>query len=45
VSLCRALNLGTVDLGQAAIDVAYLAALAAAGLLAGNRSYRRRLYV
>jgi len=25
--------------------VTYLAALAAAGLLAGNRSYRRRLYV
>jgi lipooligosaccharide transport system permease protein len=45
VSLCRALNLGTADLGQAAIDVAYLAALAAAGLLAGNRTYRRRLYV
>jgi len=45
VSLCRALNLGTVNLGQAAIDVAYLAALATAGLLAGNRTYRRRLYV
>jgi len=45
VSLCRALNLGTADLGQVVIDVAYLAALAAAGLLAGNRSYRRRLYV
>jgi len=45
VSLCRALNLGTADLGQAAIDVAYLAALATAGLLAGNRTYRRRLYV
>jgi lipooligosaccharide transport system permease protein len=45
VSLCRALNLGTVDLGQAVIDVAYLAALATAGLLAGHRSYRRRLYV
>jgi len=45
VSLCRALNLGTADLGQVAIDVAYLAALATAGLLAGNRSYRRRLYV
>jgi hypothetical protein len=27
------------------IDVAYLAALTAAGLLAGNRCYRRRLYV
>ena len=45
VSLCRALNLGTVDLGQVVIDVAYLAALATAGLLAGHRSYRRRLYV
>ena len=45
VSLCRALNLGTADLGQAAIDVAYLVAVAAAGLLAGNRAYRRRLYV
>ena len=45
VSLCRALNLGTVDPGQVVIDVGYLAALAAAGLLAGHRSYRRRLYV
>jgi lipooligosaccharide transport system permease protein len=45
VSLCRALNLGTADLGQVAIDVAYLAALTTAGLLAGNGSYRRRLYV
>jgi lipooligosaccharide transport system permease protein len=45
VSLCRALNLGTVDPGQAVVDLAYLAALATAGLLAGHRSYRRRLYV
>jgi lipooligosaccharide transport system permease protein len=45
VSLCRALNLGTADLGQAVTDVGYLAALATAGLLAGHRSYRRRLYV
>ena len=45
VSLCRALNLGTADLGQVAIDVGYLAALATAGLLAGNRTYRWRLYV
>jgi lipooligosaccharide transport system permease protein len=45
VSLCRALSLGTADLGQVAIDVGYLAALATAGLLAGNRTYRRRLYV
>jgi lipooligosaccharide transport system permease protein len=43
VSLCRALNLGTADLGQVAIDVGYLAVVAAAGLLAGNRCYRRRL--
>ena len=45
VSLCRALNLGTVDPGQAVVDLVYLAALATAGLLAGHRSYRRRLYV
>jgi lipooligosaccharide transport system permease protein len=45
VSLCRALNLGTADLGQVVIDVGYLAVVAAAGLLAGNRCYRRRLYV
>jgi lipooligosaccharide transport system permease protein len=45
VSLCRALNLGTADLGQALVDVAYLIALATVGLLAGNRSYRRRLHV
>src|SRR5215467_12486000 len=45
VSLCRALNLGTADLGQALIDVTYLVALATAGLLAGHRTYRRRLYV
>jgi lipooligosaccharide transport system permease protein len=45
VSLCRALNLGTVDPGQVVIDVGYLAALATAGLLAGHRTYRRRLYV
>ena len=45
VSLCRALSLGTAHLGGALAHVAYLAAFAAAGLLAGNRSYRRRLYV
>ena len=45
VSLCRALNLGTADLGQALVDVAYLTALATVGMLAGNRSYRRRLHV
>jgi lipooligosaccharide transport system permease protein len=45
VALCRALSLGTVDAGSAAINVGYLAAMAAIGLWAGNRSYGRRLYV
>jgi lipooligosaccharide transport system permease protein len=45
VALCRALSLGTLDPGSAAIHVGYLAALAAVGLWAGSRTYRRRLYV
>jgi lipooligosaccharide transport system permease protein len=45
VSLCRALSLGHVDPAQALVDVAYLAALAAIGIWAGARTYRRRLYV
>jgi lipooligosaccharide transport system permease protein len=45
VALCRALSLGTVDAGSAAIHVGYLAALAGIGLWAGNRTYYRRLYV
>ena len=45
VSLCRALSLGHVDLGHALGDVAYLAVLAAVGVWAGARTYRRRLYV
>ncbi len=45
VSLCRALSLGKPDLAHALIDVAYLTALTAAGVLAGHRTYRRRLYV
>jgi lipooligosaccharide transport system permease protein len=45
VDLCRALSLGTVDAGSAAINVGYLVALAAIGLWAGGRTYRRRLYV
>jgi lipooligosaccharide transport system permease protein len=45
VALCRALSLGTVDAGSAAINVGYLAAMAAIGLWAGSRSYGRRLYV
>jgi lipooligosaccharide transport system permease protein len=45
VDLCRMLSLGRVDLPLALINVAYLAVLAAFGVWAGARSYRRRLYV
>lgn len=50
VALCRALSLGTAfastgDAGSAAINVGYLAALAALGLWWGGRTYRKRLYV
>ncbi len=45
VALCRGLSLGGLDAGDAAVHVAYLAVLAGAGLAAGARTYRRRLYV
>jgi lipooligosaccharide transport system permease protein len=45
VDLCRMLSLGRIDLPLALINVAYLAVLAAFGVWAGARSYRRRLYV
>ena len=45
VALCRSLTLGTASLGGALAHVAYLAAVAAVSIAAGNRSYRRRLYV
>ena len=45
VALCRALSLGDLDAGSVALHVGYLVALAAAGLWAGSRTYRRRLYV
>ncbi len=46
VALCRALSLGTgVGLLGALGHVAYLAVLAAIGIWAGGRTYRRRLYV
>jgi lipooligosaccharide transport system permease protein len=45
VALCRALSLGTASPAGAVVHVAYLAALAAAGVAAGNRTYLRRLYV
>jgi lipooligosaccharide transport system permease protein len=45
VALCRALSLGTVNAGSAAVNVAYLVAMAALGLWIGGRTYRRCLYV
>ncbi len=45
VALCRSLSLGTATAGPALAHIAYLAALAAAGITAGHRTYRRRLYV
>jgi len=45
VNLCRMLSLGQVDLPVALANVAYLTALAATGIWAGARTYRRRLYV
>jgi len=45
VALCRALSLGGLDTGSAALHVGYLVALAAFGLWLGGRTYRRRLYV
>jgi lipooligosaccharide transport system permease protein len=44
-ALCRALSLGDVDAGSAAIHVGYLVAMTAIGLWAGNRTFYRRLYV
>jgi lipooligosaccharide transport system permease protein len=45
VALCRGLSLGDLSAGAVAVHVGYLAGLAALGLWAGNRTYRRRLYV
>jgi lipooligosaccharide transport system permease protein len=45
VALCRALSLGTATWPAALGHVAYLAAVAGAGLYAGCITYRRRLYV
>ena len=45
VNLCRMLSLGDVDPPVALVNVAYLTALAAVGIRAGARTYRRRLYV
>jgi lipooligosaccharide transport system permease protein len=45
VVLCRALTLGVTTAGAALGHIGYLAALATAGIVAGNRAYRRRLHV
>jgi lipooligosaccharide transport system permease protein len=45
VTLCRSLSLGTATVGGALVHLAYLVLLAAAGVAAGQRAYRRRLYV
>lgn len=45
VTLCRDLSLGTAHLGGSLAHAGYLAAVALAGLAAGRRAYRRRLYV
>jgi len=47
VALCRAFSLGTAAQDPAGMlgHAAYLAVLAAAGIWAGARTYRRRLYV
>jgi lipooligosaccharide transport system permease protein len=45
VALCRSLSLGTADLSGALAHLGYLVALAAIGVAAGSRTYRRRLYV
>jgi lipooligosaccharide transport system permease protein len=45
VALCRSLSLGTATVGGTVVHVGYLAALAAAGIAVGNRTYRRRLCV
>jgi lipooligosaccharide transport system permease protein len=45
VALCRSLSLGSVPVAASLGHVAYLAALAVAGIWAGGRTYTRRLYV
>jgi lipooligosaccharide transport system permease protein len=45
VALCRSLSLGNADLVGSLGHIAYLAAIAILGLITGERTYRRRLYV
>jgi lipooligosaccharide transport system permease protein len=44
VALCRGISLGTLTAGAAVLHVSYLVAVVAAGLLIGQRTYRRRLH-
>ncbi|MFJ6213768.1 ABC transporter permease [Streptomyces sp. NPDC092296] len=44
VQLCRTLALGTAALPGTLVHLGYLAAMVAAGLLLGRRSYRRQLH-
>ena len=45
VALCRALSLGAATWGGALVHVGYLVLWAGAGVIAGHRTYPRRLYV
>jgi lipooligosaccharide transport system permease protein len=45
VALCRELSLGTATWASALGHIAFLAGVTAAGVYAGARTYRRRLYV
>jgi lipooligosaccharide transport system permease protein len=44
VALCRGISLGTLTAGAALLHVGFLAAVAAAGLVVGRRTYERRLH-
>jgi lipooligosaccharide transport system permease protein len=44
VALCRALTLGSVSAGSAAIHIGYLLGLTGLGVWAGTRGFTRRLY-
>jgi len=45
VALCRGLCLGIATVPSALLHVAYLLVVLGAGIIAGNRTYTRRLYV
>jgi lipooligosaccharide transport system permease protein len=44
VALCRGISLGTLTPGAALLHVGFLAAVTAAGLVVGRRTYERRLH-